>query len=268
MKRKQITAGLLLMSVLLAGGCSGGGSRKQAETPLVKEGTLTVAFIDGDDGFASVENGTPVGTEPYLAGKLSEALELTLEYKQASTREELLSLLDAGQADMALGRFNEVFDGSDAYLLSRNYGKRGYYLVSQAGNYADSLAGMEGKAIAVSAEVSSESTSLIPSINEVQRSTFTDLEKAAQEVKEGTTASLICTEREAFRLLGDEQLLVKELYDSPRELYCAVFPAGAETRTATFNTVVGSYLDDVASGAVSPEGEVLREAAPGAGTEG
>lgn len=255
MKIKRIAAGVLAAFTVLSAGCGkGSGEASQAEAPLVKEGTLTVAFIDGNDGFASYVDGELAGTEIYLAKRFAEDLELAVEYKEAASKEELLTMLDSGQADLALGRFPEVFEGSDAYLLSRNYGKRGYYLVSPAGNYADTLAGLDGKTVALSDEIPAETAISIPLINQVNQISFSDLSAAAEEVKRGTIAALLCTERQAYTLLDDEGLQVKELYDSPRELYCAVFPAGAAERAARFNTVVGAYLDEVAAGTIDAEG--------------
>lgn len=253
MKKRKIALCLLAAAAALLGGCKS-GSPETPEVSLVKAGTLTAAFIDGNDGFASYTDGQPSGTEIYLAGELAKALELTIEYKEAGSQEELLSMLDSGQADVALGRFSEGFAGSDSYLLSRNYGKRGYYLVSPAGNYADTLAGLEGEVVSVFDGIPAETVISIPMLSVTVQTTFSDLAAAAAEVKKGAVSALICTERQAFELLSDEELLVKELYGSPRELYCAVFPAGAAEWAAQFNAVVETYLDEVAAGTLTAEG--------------
>ena len=257
MKKERIAAVSLAVLALLLGGCRKSSSETE-QRPLVKEGTLTVAYINGEDGFVSREDGELTGTEIYLAEQFAETLGLSLEYREGETQEELLSMLDTGTADMALGCFNESFEGSDSYSLSRNYGKRGYYLVSRAGNYADTLAGLNGKNVAISDKISTESALEIPLINQVSLVSFSDEEEAAEAVENKTVEACICTERQAWKLLDRPGLQVKELYDSPRELYCAVFPAAATDRTAQFNKIAAAYLDDVASGAVSAEGKILK----------
>lgn len=245
-KRSLIIAAGLIAAALC--GCS--GKKEQAPEPvgLVKEGVLTVAIIDGEDGYARTQEDGFVGAEPYLAELFAKEQGLTTVYTQASSQDELLDLIDAGQADMALGRISRSFEGSESYALSRTYGKGGLYLVTRTGNYADTLVGFSGETVGFSDLVTANLSTQIPLMDTVTPVSFSEIGTAAETLKKGDYAALICTEREAFSVLADEGVQVQELLNSPRESYCGVFPAGNTEMAGQFGAAITEYQDSLAAG--------------------
>ena len=263
MKRKWMAIWTAAAAAALCmAGCSGGGEKKETVS-AVADGVLTVGIVNGGDIFASKEGDTYSGIEPMLVNALGDALDVTVEYVEVSGTQELLQLLDAGTVDAAVGRIAENDAYSQRYLSTRNYGKKGLYLVTRRNDYTVSLAGFSQMNVGITQAVPSNLRVEIPGLEDVNVSEYPDTAGIPAGLAEEVIAAAVCTEREALGLLS-EDVQVQELLGGPREAYVVLFPLGQEELAGYMNQVISQYLDEQAQ---AGEEEAQEEELP-AQTEG
>ncbi len=239
--KQWMRTGCLALALAALAGCS---SEEPVEAvSAVDDGTLTVGIIDGGDVFASKTEDGFTGIEPEILNSLAESLGVSIAYVEASGVQELMDLLDAGTIDVAAGRLGEVETYSQTHLLSRNYAKKGLYLVTGKNSYVDTLVGFSGETVGISPMVPGSVRLEIPYVSEVNLADYTDLSGVAADIQGGVIRALICTEREAMGLL-DSGLMAKELYNGPRVEAMFYLSPGQETLTASLNSAINQYLDN------------------------
>ena len=134
--------GPAVLAAALLAGCSGGGETENVENAAA-DGVLTVGILAGEDIFSYTdEAGQLRGVEPQLMERLGESLGVSVEFDEAGSLDELLNWLDLGQADIALGRIAQRDEYNQKYQVSRNYAKKGIYLLTRKNDYTDTLAGL------------------------------------------------------------------------------------------------------------------------------
>ena len=161
----------------------------------VADGVLTVGIVNGGDIFASKEGDTYSGIEPMLVNALGDALDVTVEYVEVSGTQELLQLLDAGTVDAAVGRIAENDAYSQRYLSTRNYGKKGLYLVTRRNDYTDTLVGFSQMNVGITQAVPSNLRVEIPGLEDVNVSEYPDTTGIPAGLAEEVIAAAVCTER-------------------------------------------------------------------------
>ena len=147
--------------------------------------------------------------------------------------------------DAAVGRIAENDAYSQRYLSTRNYGKKGLYLVTRRNDYTDTLAGFSQMNVGITQAVPSNLRVEIPGLEDVNVSEYPDTTGIPAGLAEEVIAAAVCTEREALGLLS-EDVQVQELLGGPREAYVVLFPLGQEELAGYMNQVISQYLDEQA----------------------
>ncbi len=200
---------------------------------------------DGDMGDGSGKRFA--GIEPEIIGRLGEKLGVSIEYVAAADRSELIQMLDSGAVEIAAGRLTVRDEYPGSYLASRDYGKRGFYLLTKRYNYADTLAVFQDAAVGVSDEIAASSLLSIPCMANTTQVSYGNMAAVPGDIEEGLIRAAVCTEREALALLkSGSSLQAQEIVSSPKEAYVFLLPTGQEKLCSDLNEVINGYLDDQA----------------------
>ncbi len=252
MRKAAVCAALALTGVMLLSGCFGKSEKAEPAVNAAADGVLTVGIIDGEDAYAFRNTGEegPAygGIEPTILEGLAGALEATVEYKEAKSVEDLITMLDAGQIDIAAGRLTklEVYAGS--HLTTRNYARRGLYLITGKNRYVDTLAGFDEGTVGLSWQIPSSATLEIPHIGNLQQTSYSNISEIPADIEAGVICGALCTEREAVSLLeSGAQIQVSELQGG-NKLEAVFYLAPDQTElTAMANSAINAYLDGLAN---------------------
>lgn len=233
---------ILLAALALCGMCACSSGNEVPVVSVVEDGVLTVGIIDGGDVFARLADGEFTGIEPEILNSAAANMGVSIVYRQAADVEELALLLDQGAIDIAAGRLGRLEAYTGVYLLSRNYGKRGIYLVTEKNCYVDTLAGFSEASIGVSEDIPAFEILNIPNIGQVQQAKYSDLSKIKEDLENGVIKAAICTEREALVLLK-EGLTANEMVNGPRIELVFYMPADQNQLLNSINQAINSFLD-------------------------
>lgn len=233
---------ILLAALALCGMCACSSGNEVPVVSVVEDGVLTVGIIDGGDIFARLDDGEFTGIEPEILSSAAANMGVSIVYHQAADVEELARLLDEGTIDIAAGRLGRLEAYSNAYLLSRNYGKRGIYLITEKNLYVDTLAGFSDTNIGVSKDIPAFEILNIPNIGQVQQAEYSDVSKVKEDLESDVIKAAVCTEREALALLK-EGLTANEMVNGPRIEMVFYMPAGQNQLLNSINQAINAYLD-------------------------
>ena len=261
--RFRFGAAAILTASLALGGCFGGQEEDQTENAAA-DGVLTVGIIPGNDifCFAQEAGDAPVsGIEPQLMDALGKSLGVQVKFQTSSSLDELLSSLDAGQVDVAMGRIAQSDAYSDQYLVSRNYAKKGIYLLTRKYDYTDTLGGYAETSVGISSSIPSNVRAEIPDLDQVTIQEYISLEDAVQDLMEENISAVIVNEREAMSEISSSELQAQEMLNGPKESYVARMGAGQQELAASLNQVIREYLDNQAAGGEARE-EAQEETLP------
>ena len=261
--RFRFGAAAILTASLALGGCFGGQEEDQTENAAA-DGVLTVGIIPGNDifCFAQEAGDAPVsGIEPQLMDALGKSLGVQVKFQTSSSLDELLSSLDAGQVDVAMGRIAQSDAYSDQYLVSRNYAKKGIYLLTRKYDYTDTLGGYAETSVGISSSIRSNVRAEIPHLDQVTIQEYISLEDAVQDLMEENISAVIVNEREAMSEISSSELQAQEMLNGPKESYVALMGAGQQELAASLNQVIREYLDNQAAGGEARE-EAQEETLP------
>lgn len=237
--------------LLLAGFCLTGCFGKKADSQNVvnaaADGVLTVGIVNGNDTYAYSSDGTFSGAEPAIMDRLGQTLEAVVEYKEAEGPDELMSMLDAGEIDIAAGRLTLLEAYTQSYLPSRNYAKRGLYLITSKNRYVDTLAGFHEGTIGLSWQIPAYAAGDIPYLEDQQQTVYEDISEAADDIENGVIQAALCTEREAVQLLeAGAPVSAAELRQGIKlEQVFYLKPEQTELRDQA-DAAINSWLDELA----------------------
>lgn len=255
---------LLLTAAMIFGlaGCSGKGKTQENQTD--ESVPIQVGILVSDDSYARLETKENeeilVGTEPEIMKELAAALNRQVTFKEAKSKEELLSLLNQGKIEIAAGRliWKDSYEGS--YIASGSYGKSGLYLVTRQYDYSDMLIGYENEPVGVSQDISEASLIKVKGLEKTSQTSYSDMETAASDLTSGRLKAILCTEREAVRIAeSNSAVQIQELAFGPREDYHFLLLPGQETMASNISVIIGRYLDRQADGFVRDTPDVESE---------
>ncbi len=239
------TCACLCLSLFAAAlpGCSGGGGEQQTAASAVSDGVLTVGIIDGQDAYARQTEEGFAGIEPEILNSLGASLEILVEYKTASSVQELMELLDGGSIDLAAGRLSLAETYVNGRIQSRNYAKRGLYLVTVKDSYVDTLAGFSDVNVAVSQDIPTSTLLEVPYLDRVQHIPGEDLAGIGEDIEKGVIKGAILTEREALSLLSGGNVRAAEIRNSPK-MEAVFYMAESQTELKAYvDQAINAFLD-------------------------
>jgi len=256
---RYAAACMLAVLVPVCAACSRQEKSGEEAADAAADGVLQVGIINGEDAYAAAADGDAgddmddgsgkrfAGIEPEIMGRLGEKLGVSIEYVEAADRKELMQMLDSGAVEVAAGRLTERDEYSGSYLASRDYGKKGFYLLTKRYNYADTLAVFQDAAVGVSDEIAAASLLSIPCMENTTQVSYGNMAAVPGDIEEGLIRAAVCTEREALALLkSGSSLQAQEIVGSPKEAYVFLLPIGQEKLCLDLNEVINGYLDDQA----------------------
>ena len=215
---------------------------------FANEGFLTVGLVVGEDRYAAhASGGTYSGIEPTLASSLAEAEGLSVKFIEADSPEAVLTMLDNGEVDMALGRISTNRDLS-RYSVSDPYGKGSVYFLTALHDYTDSLALMAGYSVGIMNNVDALCKDLEGYLY-ISPHEYTSGVTLAEDIKARKVSFGLCNERDAIILVKGypNDLQLQEASNGPKEHYVAVFRGRGNAQATLFNAVISNYLDELAT---------------------
>lgn len=249
--RRGICLILTAATVLGMTGCSGKGKTQENQTDVSEP--IQVGILVSDDSYAYRETRENkeflAGTEPEIIKELAVALGRQVSFKEAESREELLSLLNQGKIEIAAGRLCWMDSYSGSYIASGSYGKGGLYLVTRQYDYSDMVAGYENEPIGVSQSISESCLMKVKGLEKTVQTSYSDMETAVSDLTSGRLKAVLCTEREAVKMAeSNPAVQIQELAFGPREEYHFLLLPGQETMASNISIIIGRYLDHQADG--------------------
>lgn len=238
---------LILLLVIVASLAGRKGAASAGNAQLVADGNLTVALVVGDDRFSSrTGNGGYTGIEPVLAQNLADTEGITLRVVEADSIEAALSLLDAGEADMALGRIGTDRDLS-RYTISESYGNSGLFFVTTLHDYTDALDLMAGYSVGIMDNISDVAKNLSGYLY-ISPHDYNSIVTLGEDIKARKVSFGLCNEKDALSLIKSypNDLQAQSAADGPKELYVAVFRGRSNVHATLFNAVLSTYMDEKA----------------------
>lgn len=255
MKKKVLTilaAGMLL----LPAGCG----QKEPEIPSVMEdGILVVGLLDTEDRscFRTLdENGDPyyAGWEPQILTLLDKKKEdVTLEYRFASSQEELIRWLNTGEIELAAGAFTRLETLGQQYLMSDDYGYGSLYLVNKRNGYLDTLAAFTDEAVGISARIPVNNVSDIKGVENVVQNAYGDAGSMGVDIANGVISAGVCTEAEAVYIMDNTDLQVIEMRKTPEVGLVFLMPVGQKELQNWVNYAIDLNFYNTALGITGDE---------------
>lgn len=244
---------LILTAAMALGlaGCS--GKEKKQENQTDASAPIQVGILVSDDAYARRETKESeeilAGTEPEIMKELAASLGRQVNFKEAESREELLSLLNQGEIEVAAGRLCWMDSYSGSYIASESYGKGGLYLVTRQYDYSDMVTGYENEPVGVSDSIAEANLIEVKGLEKTVQTAYSDMEAAASDLSSGRLKAVLCTEREAVRIAEKHsEVQIQELAFGPREEYHFLLLPGQETMASNISTIIERYLDRQADG--------------------
>lgn len=233
----KIVGGLLVI-VLLLSSCSFFNEEKEVTTDPIDKGMINVGVIDGGDRFLTKSDGSYLGIEIDIAKEVAG----DVKFIEGKSQKNLIEMLLSNEIDVAAGRFVEGVEYHKDLMISRNYGKGGYFLLTKEGIYLDNLGSMEGENVAISENV--KMVQEIADSEKVTLKSFEDIRMIPEEIREGRIRAAVMTEREAISLIKTEEgVQAQEMSSSPREAYVYLIHKGHNKLLERVNEKIVNYLD-------------------------
>lgn len=199
---------------------SGCGSKDTIKS-VKKAGVLRVA-VYGE------ESGTPVSeAEEQMLNTLAEKLGASIDKLPAETPEEAASLIERGEADIAVGSLTEEASSGRQCAATAAYASEPVLVVTRRGDYSDCIAAFEGRGLGAQPQLSGTAETLEADQKERSIDTSIDEEEAASRLKAGSMDGYICLRSTAEHLIetdGDVLQAQMLIAAEPQE-YCALVPA-------------------------------------------
>lgn len=235
------------------------------ETPpppsVLDDKVLVVGLLDTEDRscYRMVdENGTPfyAGWEPDILGILDNAnQEITLEYRYASDRAELISWLNTGEVELAAGSFSRMEAYSTQYNVSDEYGIGSIYIVNKKNGYLDTLVAFQDESVGVSAQIPVNKVGEITGIDGVTQKAYADVAVLGHDIENGDVTAGLCTEDEAMYLLRNTELQAAELRGTPQISLVFLSQLGQDYLMEWVNYAIDQHFQSIAKGVTGEEEE-------------
>ncbi len=234
--------GLLFVIVILI--VVAGSSRRSTTTVNSGvPGLLRVGIIPGSDQYAAKSGDEVTGIEPRIAQIAAELEGVTLETTLFATTDLGVQALQSDSIDILMGRISQTDPAVKGMGTSDPYGWSGLYFLAPRNDFTDNLSQMGGKQIGILSSVAT-TAQLIPYIEGIVSTPYTDLSQLAKDVMQGIISVGVVGERDALMMVS-EDLQVQEILNGPHEDYVAVAP-GSTNHLAAINAAIGRYFDELA----------------------
>lgn len=239
-KLKKTGAVLLAAGLALSvSGCS--GKNVDSIQTIQESGVFKVAIVDSDNSYTRMEGTTPVGMEPELVKTISGALGTTTEF-QVLSESAALQAVTAGTADIALGCISGSSSISDAYLVTTSYGKGFYYVVTEKGDYAQSVGAFANSVVGVNSRLGDGTRNQLYAASGITLNEYSSAETAAKDIKDGRIRAYVCGEEDAKALLSDSKLQVQNIFDVDPAEYVIVAGSDDQNLVNGMNTMIAQFL--------------------------
>lgn len=158
---------------------------------------------------------------------LSETLGADIEKAQAETPEEAASMVEDGEADIAIGSLTEEASSGRKCDATDSYAEEPVLLVTRRGDYSDCVAAFEGRTLGAQPSLAGEAEILTADQEEISVDSSVEAEEAASKLKQGNLDGYICLRGTAEKLIEEngDLLQAQSLISAEPQEYCALVPA-------------------------------------------
>lgn len=197
---------ICLVVVFLSGCTKKDAAGKDSVVKIQESGILRVAVCTKDNPrFLQKEEGN-TEIEAILSTQIAQALGATLTVVPVSSYEEGLEAIKKQEADLSFGSFGET---SEEYLYSVPYDQESLYVLTQRGDYSDSLVLFQDNSLTGK----QRTLAISPNITTLSKSGLPTSISPVSDIKNGKMDGYICTLSEGKMLL-EEDLQMQNLQNS------------------------------------------------------
>lgn len=236
--------------------------QKQEENPIpsvLDDGVLVVGILDTEDRscYRAIDaDGNPyyAGWEPDILTLLDKKMEdVTLDYRIAKDKAELISWLNTGEVELAAGAFTRLDAYSTQYMLSDDYGFGSVYIVNPKNGYLDTLVAFQDEKVGVSTQIPVNSMSQMKGVDAVVREDYADMAVLGTDIANGVVAAGLCTEEEAMYLLMNTDLQAAEMRATPQMGMVFLSQVGQDKLMSWVNYAIDLHYYNLARGITDEE---------------
>lgn len=194
----------------------------------------------GEDGvLRAAMNDSP--EDKALINNIAKTLGLTVEPIKAEGQ-ELLSLLDTGEAELSAGELPLSGSLEDQYTVSIPYEKGRIFVVTRRGDFSDAAGDFAERKTGISSTLS-QIALLNLSDGTVSAQTYSDKGQVETDLVNGAIDGYFCYEEDALSLCGREKLQAQSLVDTEAEQYVLVMRKGSDSQMENINLIIQQQLD-------------------------
>jgi polar amino acid transport system substrate-binding protein len=241
MKHFSGVLALLLVVALLFSGCS--ASAGALET-VRSTGVLRVLVVEEGGRYSrpTADGSGREGIETDIVREVATDLGVNIEFHPVA-KSELLTLLNAGEADVAIGRIAASDSLRYNYAVSLSYASGRLFAVTPRGAYFPSIGSLAGKTVGVSDQLSEPAGVAVSGIPDVVRQDYTTIDEVEKNLNSGAISAYICYEEQALTLIESPSLQADNLLGVDSEQYVFAAKKGNTTLITEVNKTVTRLLE-------------------------
>lgn len=228
---------------------------------VLDDGVLVVGILDTEDRScyrAWDADGNPYygGWEPNILTLLDEKNEnITLDYRFAESKADLITWLNTGEIELAAGSFTRQESFANQYMLSDDYGFGSLYIVNKKNGYLDTLTAFQDEKVGISTQIPGNSTSGMKGVEGIKSESYADIAVMANDIATGVVAAGVCTEDEVMYILANTDLQAAEMRATPQVGLVFLAQVGQRELMSWVNYAINLHYYNLASGVTEEDAE-------------
>ena len=263
MKKRTRMKALLILGAAAALSVTAGCSKKGGDqtSAIKKTGTLRVAITTGRSRLCWVDDsdGSYQGMEAGIGKAVADGFGLNVSYVPVESGRPLTEVLEAGEADMAIGSITDDGSLSDSFGMTTPYAYGYLCAVTSRGNFVNSIAALKDSQIGISENVSSASLLTLNEASPAGEKTYSETD-GRKALENGTIEAYICYEDEAVALVKEEPIFqAQNLVDTGAEGYVSITKKENKSLLEGMEVITQAYLDALEKSGSSASSESTEE---------
>ncbi len=247
MNKKTRRKALLILGAAAALSVTAGCSKKDGDqtSAIKKSGTLRVAITTGRSRLAWVDDsdGSYQGLEPGIAKAIADAFGVQISYVPVESGRPLTEVLEAGEADMAIGSITDDGSLGDSFAMTTPYAYGYLCAVTSRGNFVNSVSALNDSQIGISENVSASSLLKLNEASTAGEKTYSETD-GRKALENGSIEAYICYEDEAVAMVEEEQIFqAQNLIDTGAEGFVAITKKENKSLLEGMEAISQAYLD-------------------------
>ena len=243
-KKKMMMLG---MSICMTAGmiCGCGQQQDTSVVDIQSRGVFRVAIPTYDTNMLYYDETVQDyrGTEAEVIDIITQSLGTDVEFIPVAD-EEMITAIDTGNCDMAIGRIASDDARIAGYGVTTSYDTACLYWVTPRGIYAGDISVFKGQDVGVSSEISSSSYVDLNYVDDIAIYEYEDTESAELSLGNGEIEGYLCYKDEAeYMVSKNTDLQIQNASGLPRESYVMVTKPEYAALIDGCNNLIREYVE-------------------------